>query len=133
MSRRSPECSQSLRSSCRARAKGNRRDPFHRLSASKLLQCMSLFLADFVVKVGIRTARDDRCHLLKPSVATRWIVRGGLRSTLLTLATLRRARRGEWWWPGDQLGKPAKVLRNRCQRELELGTAWPAQSQPAEP
>ena len=37
-------------------------------------------------------------------------------------------------WPGDQLGKPAKVLRNRCQRELELGTAWPAQSQPtAEP
>ena len=34
-------------------------------------------------------------------------------------------------WPGDQLGKPAKVLRNRCQRELELGTAWPAQSQPA--
>ena len=90
-------------------------------------------LADFVVKVGTRTARDDRCHLLKPSVATRWIVRGGLRSTLLTLATLRRARRGEWRWPGDQLGKPAKVLRNRCQRELELGTAWPAQSQPAEP
>jgi hypothetical protein len=36
-------------------------------------------------------------------------------------------------WPGDQLGKPAKVLRNRCPRELELGTAWPAQSQPAEP
>src|SRR6266481_5029906 len=45
MSRRTPERSQSLRSSCRARAKGNRRDPFHRLSASKLLQCMSLFLA----------------------------------------------------------------------------------------
>jgi hypothetical protein len=22
---------------------------------------------------------------------------------------------------------------NRCPRELELGTAWPAQSQPAEP
>jgi hypothetical protein len=41
--------------------------------------------------------------------------------------------RGDWWWPGDQLGKPAKVLRNRGQRELELGTAWSAQSQPAEP
>src|SRR6059058_2181469 len=27
----------------------------------------------------------------------------------------------------------AQNLRNRCQRELELGTAWPAQSQPAEP
>src|SRR5258706_14085407 len=46
---------------------------------------------------------------------------------------LRSAQRGEGWWPGDQLGKPAEVLRNRCQRELELGTAWPAQSQPAEP
>jgi hypothetical protein len=49
------------------------------------------------------------------------------------LQRLRSAQRGERWWPGDQLGKPAKVLRNRCQRELELGTAWPAQSQPAEP
>jgi hypothetical protein len=46
---------------------------------------------------------------------------------------LRSVRRGDWWWPGDQLGKPAKVLRNRCPRELELGAAWPAQSQPAEP
>jgi hypothetical protein len=26
-------------------------------------------------------------------------------------------------WAGDQLGKPTEVLRNRCQRELELGTA----------
>jgi hypothetical protein len=49
------------------------------------------------------------------------------------LQRLRSARRGDWWWPGDQLGKPAKVLRNRRPRELELGTAWPAQSQPAEP
>jgi hypothetical protein len=49
------------------------------------------------------------------------------------LQRLRSARRGDWWWPGDRLGKPAKVLRNRCPRELELGTAWPAQSQPAEP
>jgi hypothetical protein len=58
---------------------------------------------------------------------------GDLRSTLLTLATLRSAQSGDRWWPGDQLGKPAKVLSNRSQRELELGTAWPAQSQPAEP
>src|ERR1700676_3743310 len=59
---------------------------------------------------------------------------GDLRSTLLTLATLRSAQRGDWWWrPGDQLGQPAEVLSNRSQRELELGTAWPAQSQPVEP
>jgi hypothetical protein len=49
------------------------------------------------------------------------------------LQRLRSAQRGERRWPGDQLCKPAEVLRNRCQRELELGTAWPAQSQPAEP
>jgi hypothetical protein len=49
---------------------------------------------------------------------------GDLRSTLLMLATLGSAQRGDWRWPGDQLGKPAEVLRNRCQRELELGTAW---------
>src|ERR1700694_2957468 len=66
-----------------------------------------------------------RCHPLDCA--------GDLRSTLLTLATLRSAQRGDWWWPGDQLSKPAEVLSNRSQRELELGTAWPAQSQPAEP
>jgi hypothetical protein len=49
------------------------------------------------------------------------------------LQRLGRAQRGDWWWPGDQLGKPAEVLRNCSQRELELGTAWPAQSQSAEP
>jgi hypothetical protein len=42
------------------------------------------------------------------------------------LQQLGSPRRGDWWWPGDKLGKPAKVLRNRSQRELELGTAWPA-------
>jgi hypothetical protein len=33
----------------------------------------------------------------------------------------------------DELGQPAEVLRGGCQRELELGTARPAQSQAAEP
>jgi hypothetical protein len=56
---------------------------------------------------------------------------GDLRSTLLTLATLTQRIKGRL--VVDQLGKPAEVLRNRCQRELELGTAWPTQSQPAEP
>jgi hypothetical protein len=32
----------------------------------------------------------------------------------------------------DQLCEPAKILRDRRQREFELGTARPAQSQPAE-
>jgi hypothetical protein len=30
--------------------------------------------------------------------------------------------------PGDQLCEPAEVLSDRCQRELELGTAGSAQS-----
>jgi hypothetical protein len=57
----------------------------------------------------------------------------GFQEVLFAALRLRSAQRDERWWPGDQLGKPAEVLRNRCQRELELGAAWPAQSQPAEP
>ena len=33
----------------------------------------------------------------------------------------------------EKFGEPAEVLRDRCQRELELGAAWSAQSQTAEP
>jgi hypothetical protein len=33
----------------------------------------------------------------------------------------------------EQLCEPAKILRDRRQREFELGTARPAQSQLAEP
>jgi hypothetical protein len=89
--------------------------------------------ADFVVEIGVQAARDGWCIFLKPSVATRRIMGATYARLYWALQRLRRARRDDWWWPGDQLGKPAKVLRNRGQRELELGTAWPAQSQPAEP
>src|SRR4029077_15933653 len=72
-------------------------------------------------------------HFLKPSIVTPCMVRAPYAGLYSRLQRLRSAQRGERWWPGNQLGKPAEVLRNRCQRELELGTAWPAQSQPAEP
>src|SRR5262245_65610231 len=35
--------------------------------------------------------------------------------------------------PCHELGQPAEVLSDRCQRELELSPARPAQSQAAEP
>jgi hypothetical protein len=37
------------------------------------------------------------------------------------------------WRAGDELGQPAKVLRDRCQRELELSAARPTQSQTPKP
>lgn len=40
----------------------------------------------------------------------------------MTLATHEFIRR---WRAGDELGQPAKVLRDRCQRELELSAARP--------
>jgi hypothetical protein len=38
-----------------------------------------------------------------------------------------------WWRSSDQFGKAAKVLRNGCERELILSTAWAAQAKPAKP
>ena len=35
--------------------------------------------------------------------------------------------------PCDELGQPAEVLSDRCQRELQLGPIRPAQSQAAQP
>src|SRR5271168_836017 len=72
-------------------------------------------------------------HFLTRSIAIRGIVRATYARLYRRLQRLRSPQRGDWRWPGDQLGKPAEVLRNRGQRELELGAAWPAQSQPAEP
>src|SRR5262249_18195724 len=40
---------------------------------------------------------------------------------------------GQRRWPCDQHGQPAEVLCDRCERELELSPARPAQSQAAEP
>ena len=37
------------------------------------------------------------------------------------------------WRAGDELGQPAKVLRDRCPRELELSAARPTQSQTPKP
>ena len=45
---------------------------------------------------------------------------------------LRQVHFCSWRWSDDQLGEPAEVLRDRCQHELELGTAWPTQSQTAQ-
>ena len=49
----------------------------------------------------------------------------------------RSARLGEtrfcgWRWSEDQLGEPSEVLRDSGEHELELGAAWPTQSQTAE-
>ena len=46
---------------------------------------------------------------------------------------LRRTFRGLWWRSSDQFCKAAKVLRNGCERELILSTAWAAQPKPAKP
>jgi hypothetical protein len=46
---------------------------------------------------------------------------------------LGEARLYGWWWSDEKFGEPAEVLCDRCQRELELGAAWPAQSETAQP
>ena len=57
--------------------------------------------------------------------------------SIRTLRTPPSSRHARGWrdrgWPCDQLCEPTKVLCDRRQRELELGTARPAQSQAAEP
>ena len=47
--------------------------------------------------------------------------------------TSRHSRHAERWRPADELGQPTKVLRDRCQGELELSATRPAQSQPTKP
>ena len=90
-------------------------------------------MADFVAEVGIQSDRGGWCDFLKPPVATCSIERVAYALLYGRPRRLGNTRGGRWWWPGNQLGKPTKVLRDRCQRELELGTAWPAQSQAVEP
>ena len=46
---------------------------------------------------------------------------------------LRDTDSDRWRWPCQQFGEPTKVLGDGCQRELELGSVRPTQSQPAEP
>ena len=107
-----------------------------------MLQCMSLFLADFVVKVagGIGIFRQDgflalcagllqaerRHRRLRLMVTTS-------RKTRLTGDSRNARGWGDRGRPCDQFCEPAKVLGDRRQRELELGTARPAQPQAAEP
>jgi hypothetical protein len=71
-------------------------------------------------------------HFLKPSINHPPDCAGDLRWTLLTRATLTQRTKGRTVVAGRPTWQ-ACVLCNRCQRELELGTAWPAQSQPSEP
>ena len=105
-----------------------------------MLQCMSLFLADFVVKVGGEPGPDRMSvFLVLLRVRTRHLRFATDGSELEKDATNRtpgsRDARGWRYWrrPCDQLCEPAKVLCNRRQCELELGTARAAQAQTAEP
>ena len=51
----------------------------------------------------------------------------------LNYAGLREAGLCGGRWSDDKLGKPAEILRDRRQRELELSASRPTQSQTTEP
>jgi hypothetical protein len=53
--------------------------------------------------------------------------------TLRAPRYLRKTHLCDRRWSDNELGKPAEVLRDCCQCELELGTARPTQSQTIEP
>ena len=96
--------------------------------------------ADFVVKVAGEPGPDRMSvFLVLLRVRTRHLRFATDGSELEKDATNRtlgsRDARGWRYWrrPCDQLCEPAKVLCNRRQCELELGTARAAQSQAAEP
>jgi hypothetical protein len=90
--------------------------------------------------------RDANCALASILVLASWLPLAPLEAMALEADTLARSTRpqappdasrhtwaGQRWRSGDELGQPAEVLRDRCQRELKLGTARPAQAQAAEP
>jgi hypothetical protein len=94
-------------------------------------------VADFVVKSADEQGKDRR----EPGFESGTVLYS-------SSATGARTEQGRWaflaglcgasgWHirrrAGDQLCEPAEVLRDSCQCELELGTAWSAQSQTAEP
>ena len=99
--------------------------------------------ADFVVKVagGLGIFRQDGflalcAGLLQVGAAASPLTTDGheLEKDATTHGDSRNARGwGDRGRPCDQLCEPAKVLGDRRQRELELGTTRPAQSQAAEP
>ena len=97
-------------------------------------------MADFVAEVADKKGKLRLGVELEPLAATRSVGSGGFEVTVLTPqrgynATWcsRHTWGGQRWRPGDELGQLAQVLGDRRQRELELGTARPAQSQAAEP
>jgi Putative transposase len=74
-------------------------------------------------RVAISNRRLIACD--QKGVSFKWKdyrLEGRERYKLMTLATHEFIRR---WRAGDELGQPAKVLRDRCQRELELSAARP--------
>ena len=96
--------------------------------------------ADFVVKVAGEPGTDRTSTISRlAAVRTRHLRCATDGSELEKDATnpTLGSRNARGWrdrrWPCDQLCEPAKVLCDRRQRELELRTARPAQSQAAEP
>jgi hypothetical protein len=117
-------------------ARGNSR-PYR--ESCKSLRCMSPVMADFVAKVGCEgcIARPDEarrgCCFRQPTRGgslTHWDQRlpRNLDATNRTLrARNARSRRRL----SSQLRKSMQILRDGCQRELELCTAGAAEAQAA--
>src|SRR5712691_1567030 len=101
---------------------------------------MSPLVADFVAEVADKKGKLRLGVELEPLAATRSVGSGGFEVTVLTPqrgynATWcsRHTWGGQRWRPGDERSQPAQVLGDRRQRELELGTARPTQSQAPKP
>jgi hypothetical protein len=96
-------------------------------------------MADIVAKVGGKRAIPGGWAFLTsaqaptaPPLALRAAGVNALRRNAYTTPRLRNALCGHIRWTRGQLGKPAQILSDGCQGELELGAPWPAQAQPAE-
>jgi hypothetical protein len=84
-------------------------------------------LADFVAEVGDQTLAS--AALIFNTVAYRPLgYSAGLMRYWGRLQRLCGTDGYHWRWPGHQPGKPAQVLGDGCQRELELGSVRPTQS-----
>ncbi len=84
-------------------------------------------MADFVAEVG------DYGQLVIDHEGFEFVTCGPLILAVLNYAGLREAGLCGGWWSNDKLGKPAEILRDCRQRELELSTSRAAQAQTIEP
>jgi hypothetical protein len=62
-----------------------------------------------------------------------WLPAVRLSLAVLNYAGLREADLCGGWWSDDKLGKPAEILRDCRQHELELSASRATQSQTTEP